>query len=132
MILDTAALEAKLEELQARIERLEAENVAVRASTASPERRSPFTPTHPTSKVLRAVSEVSGVSVDAILARERPKFGPLRSARRAAAVLMRSHGHSLTAIGMALNRHHTTIIDHLRKPAPAELVAGAERVLGGG
>lgn len=131
-MIDTTALEQRLADLEARLARLEAENVALRASTASPERRSPFTPTHPTSKVLRAVSEVSGVSVDAILARERPKFGPLRSARRAAAVLMRADGYSLSAIGMALNRHHTTIIDHLRKPAPAELVAGAERLLGGG
>jgi len=63
----------------------------------------------PISQILDDVSGVFGVSVaDMIGHGRKSEFMP---ARRAAMYLSRQEGHTYSAIGRAMNRHHTTVMD---------------------
>lgn len=78
--------------------------------------------------VLNAVAAASAKRAEDITGRSRRR-GTIE-ARRTVAHILRARGHTLSAIGSALgNRDHTTILALLRRKAPAELLARAERLL---
>ena len=66
----------------------------------------------PISEIVEITSEVFGISVKAILGHSRRKSKV--DARRAAMYLCRQEGHTYTAIGEAMNRDHTTVIDAVK------------------
>jgi chromosomal replication initiation ATPase DnaA len=61
--------------------------------------------------LLKLTSEVTGVSEGEILSRKRERH--ISDARFIAMYVMRKQGMSITSIGKAVNRHHTTVLHGL-------------------
>lgn len=72
-----------------------------------------------TARVLLYVTEAAqrhGVTADAVLGRDRKRR--VAHARFEVMRRLRADGWSLTQIGRALGRHHTTVLHGLAAPAP--------------
>lgn len=63
-------------------------------------------------QVLAHVSLRTGISVETI--RDKSRRAEAVRARRRAARLLRRLGYSLPDIGYAIDRHHTTVLHHVR------------------
>lgn len=105
---------AKLAELEARLEQVEQrERMHLQPSTVD--------------AVTEAVAHASGVPRAEIVSRARHPH--VAEARAMCWRLLFARGHSKSSIARAFNRNHATVIYHLNKPAPAALLARAERLL---
>lgn len=80
-------------------------------------------------RVIRAVSQATDVSRAEMMSPTRAAH--VCDARRMCWLLLRREGWTLTRIGTAFMRSHASVIHALRKRAPAELLARAERLLEG-
>ena len=75
-----------------------------------PQRRDPSAPTM--RQIIRVTSDLTGLNVTEIMARRRNLLSI--NARFALIAIARSYGHSLTTIGRALDRDHTSILNSVQ------------------
>lgn len=81
-------------------------------------------------RVIDAVSTVTDVSRTELMSDSRQRH--ITEARRICWTLLRKRNWTLTRTGRAFHRNHASVIHALRKAAPAELLARAERLLDAG
>lgn len=107
-------------ELLKRIEKLEA------ALGQQPTKPKPVP--KPAPREVRALCKVAGIPVE-LIERGR-RFRYLSPVKTAACHMLKRKGWTLVQTAHAIgSEDHTTVLYHLRKPAPAKLIAEAERLL---